>query len=89
MSPAEMIRKKHPELKPSAEYGKEFLTAIEPGKPFWGGDAPGAADLSYYGTLTAFMKADLAPAKAHLEAAGLNEWYARMTAAVPTTTAEA
>lgn len=82
MSPAAKIKKKHPDLKPSAEYGKDFLAKLD-GKPFWGGDKPGAHDLSLFGTLYPFAKSKCSNVDAFFNDSGLKPWYDAVAAQMP------
>jgi len=76
------IREKTPDLKPSVEIGVAFRTEIGE-KKFMGGDQPSQADISYYGTLLAFMHAKCPKAQDHLKESGLQEWWDRMAAIMP------
>jgi len=76
------FQKKYPDLKPSENVGKEFREAVAD-KKFFGGEKPGAVDISYYGTLVAFVHAGCEAAAGHLETTGLQDWWGRMEAAMP------
>jgi len=79
---AKKIRKKHPDLPPSAEIGQEFSKIMGSNK-FFDGNSPGQVDIAYYGTLYAFKWAGCKTAYAHLADSGLNEWWDRMEAVMP------
>lgn len=76
------IRAAYPDIRPSVEVGKEFVSAMD-GKPFFGGDQPGQIDMAYYGTLLPFKFSGCQAAENHLQDAGLKEWYGRMASAMP------
>jgi len=76
------IREKNPDLRPSAQIGAQFAGEMGSNQ-FVGGDKPSQADISYYGTVVAFMKAGCPKAREHLKDSGLNEWWGRMEAIMP------
>lgn len=76
------IRTGYPDLRPSAEVGKEFAAKIGTNK-FFGGEQPGQVDLAYYGTLCGFHWAGSTMTANHLQDAGLSDWWSRMKEVVP------
>mmetsp|Transcript_82552 Transcript_82552/g.191819 ORF Transcript_82552/g.191819 Transcript_82552/m.191819 type:complete len:236 (+) Transcript_82552:51-758(+) len=79
---AKKIREKHPDLPPSKEVGREFKAAMGNSK-FFGGEKPGPVDISYFGTLAAFIEAKTAVVQHHLDSTGLREWWDRMNSQMP------
>ena len=82
LSPANMIKKKYPDLKPLVDYGKEFQSKMN-GRPFVGGAEPSGHDISLYGTLYFFKKAKCTKADDFLKNSDLQSWYDRVNAKMP------
>eukprot|EP00635_Sarcinochrysidales_sp_CCMP3193_P005775 CAMPEP_0118903464 /NCGR_PEP_ID=MMETSP1166-20130328/8317_1 /TAXON_ID=1104430 /ORGANISM="Chrysoreinhardia sp, Strain CCMP3193" /LENGTH=238 /DNA_ID=CAMNT_0006842691 /DNA_START=12 /DNA_END=728 /DNA_ORIENTATION=+ len=82
LSPASTIKKKHPDMKPCVDYGKDFLAKMD-GKPFWGGDEPGAHDITMFGTLHFFVKSKCDTAATFLTDSGLADWYKNVQQKMP------
>ena len=68
------------ELCPAKQYASEFRAAVG-SKPFFGGEALGYIDVSFYATLV--MWETVPSVKLLLQEADLEAWWGRMKAAMP------